>query len=253
MDAVELRQQRQKTAAEILRIAAGSKVNPQATLRALLASENTFATVLLAIVADAYLDEGEEEPWWSWHPTTLRMQIEEDFQVRLPKENLDKLLAAIALVTTNYFYKDVSRFIQLCNILSGDDFDPELFDWADAAEVLWGITEAGLLYPPDPEDPEDSEFSPEIRGYIAFVLESEGIALPPDALRLGGAGMDLAGNFEDDPEMFQAVWAMQASRRDDLMRMLRENLQELVVQLDTLPLTNGSTADLVQQIRRVVD
>lgn len=242
-------QQIQKTASEILTIAASRDVAPRAVHRALLLSEETYASVLLLLVLDSYGPEALE-----WHPETIRRQVEEDFSLRLPKATLDKIMAAVTILTTNYFFKSVSRFIELCNILSGDDFQPDEFDPADATEILWGVTEAVLIYPVN-DDPEDTEFSPEVRAYIGETLKAEGIASPPDVLRLGtraDATAHINMNFSDDPEMFQAVWEVQRSKRDDLVTLVKTNLQALAEQLQLLRLNNGSIGnDLLKQIRKV--
>ncbi len=244
-----MNQEIQKTAAEILSIAHRQDVSSTAVHRALLVSEESYASVLLILVLDNYGPEVLE-----WHPGTIRLQLEDDFSVQLPKVTLDKILAAVTILTTNYFFKSVSRFIELCNILSGDDFQPDEFDPADADEILWGVTEAAIIYPPN-NDPEDTEFSPEVRAYIEEVLKVEGIASPPDVLRLGAradATGHIAMNFSDDPEMFEAIWEVQRAKRDDLVNLVRTNLQELSMQLQLLRLRQGSVKnELVKQIQHV--
>jgi len=195
------------------------------------------------------MDEDQEE---GWSPETIRRQIEQDFALDLPKVSLDKIMAGITILTTNYFYKDVVRFIEICNILAGDDFQPDEFDPADAGEILWGILESSLLWPPD-DDPEDTEFSPEIRGYIENVLRVEGIVDPPDVLRLGvtaGAADKMRADWADDPEMFQAIWEVQQGHTDDLKQMLRQNLEEFAMQLQLLPLNEGKKDDLLKQVQQ---
>jgi hypothetical protein len=222
---------------------------PRAASRALLLSEDSYATVLLLLVLDTYGRDALQ-----WHPDTLRMALESDFGLELPKESLDKIMAGITILTTNYFYKDVRRFIELCNVLSGDDFQPDEVEPADASEVLWGIVEATLIYPPN-EDPQDTQYSPEITAYIGEVLKRDGIALPPDVLRLGGntgAAEQVAADFADDPDMFAAMWEVQQAKRGELVELLQGNLREMAVQLRLLPLENGSTEELLQQMQQVI-
>lgn len=234
----------------LLEDAAHGIIKPAARpiLRAMLTSEDTFATVLFLLVMDVYGPEALE-----WHPETIRMQLEQDFGLQLPKENLDKIMSAITIVTTNFFFKDVSRFIELCNILSGDDFEPETFDPASVEEILWGVIEAMLLYPPEEHEPEDTEFCPEIRGYIEEVLKIEGVIHPPDVLRLGGdrAGEVLA-DFADEPEMAEAFWQSSKDRNTEMLAMVRDNLRAMAMQLKLLPLEQGSTEEFLRQIEQVV-
>ncbi len=223
---------------------------PKAIQRALLLSEDAYATPLFLMVMDLYGPEALE-----WAPETMRMELEQDFQLRLPKANLDKIFAAITIVTTNYFYKDVTRFVELCNILAGDDFQPDEFEPADAEEMLIAITEAILLWPPD-DDAEDTEFSAEIREYIKQVLGEQGILQPFDVLRLAFDGdqasrVDL--EYADDPEMYAAIYDTQQSKTDDLRQIYLENVAALTEQLQALPLQNGSTTDAVRQLLSLVE
>lgn len=223
---------------------------PKAIQRALLLSEDAYATPLFLLVMDLYGPEALH-----WAPETMRMELEQDFQLRLPKATLDKIYAAITIVTSNYFYKDVTRFIELCNILAGDDFQPDEFEPADAEEMLIGITEAMLLWPPD-DDAEDTEFSEEIREYIKQVLGEQGILKPFDILRLafdGDQASRVDVEYADDPEMYAAIYDTQQSKTNELRQIYLENVAALTQQLQVLPLQNGSTADAVRQLLSLVE
>ena len=222
----------------------------KAVQRALLLSEESYATPLFLLVMDQY---GQEA--LSWATETLRMELEQDFKVQLPKITLDKIFAAITIVTTNYFYKDVTRFVELCNILAGDDFQPNEFEPADADEMVMAMTEAMLLWPMD-DDAEDTEFSAEIREYITQVLGEQGILKPFDMLRFafdGDQSSRVDSDYADDPEMYAAIYDMQQSKTDDLRKVYFRNVSDLVQQLQVLPLTNGSTADAVRQLLSLVE
>ena len=247
----------QKTAARMLQTllkqASSSQLSrpsaPKTIQRTMLLAEETFATPLFLLVADRYGMEVLE-----WSPETIRLELEQDFQLQLPKATIDKIMAAITIVTTNYFYKDVTRFIELCNILAGDDFQPDEFEPADADEMLIGITEALLLWPPD-DDPEDTEFAPEIREYISQVLGDQGILKPFDVLRLAFSG-DQASTvdveYADDPEMYSAIYGAQQSKTDELRAVYLENVADLAQQLALLPLQQGTTHHAVQQLQTMV-
>jgi hypothetical protein len=223
-------------------------VNPRAVGRALLLSEESFASPLFLIVMDSY---GEEA--LSWSPETIRRELEDDYQLQLPKETLDKIMAAITVVTTNFFYKDVTRFIELCNIFAGDDFQPDEFDPADADEILLGITEALFLWPPD--DSEESQFSEEIREYIGQVLGEEGVVKPFDMLRLaldGDQSDRVDSEYADDPEMYSAIYDSQNAKTDEMQAIYLENVGALMQQLSLLRLKQGETEAAVQQLQQIV-
>lgn len=226
-----------------------SKVTPETVYRAMLMSEDTFTTPLFLIVMDKYGPEALQ-----WAPETIRRELEDDFQLQLPRYTLDKLMAAVTIVTTNYFYKDVTRFIELCNILSGDEFQPDEFEPADAGEILLAMTESLLLWPPD-DDVEDTEFSEEIQEYIRQVLDEEGILKPFDVLRLAFRNDRAAvvdAEYADDPEMFAAIYDMQQNKQDGLKVMLMENVEALIQQLRLLPLSTGNTEQAVKQLQTLV-
>lgn len=208
-------------------------------------SPTSFATTLLTLFVDMYGTDG-----FQWAPETIQMEIEEDFRVKLPPANFDRLMAAINLITSNDFYRSLPDFIMYCNVLSGDTYDPRTWDPADSAEIAWGITEGLLLSPPDDHDEEP--FAEEIVAYIGQILNSEGIMNPPDVLKIAMRDNDpqamVAENYSDDPVMFDSIYDFEASKTGDINQMVRSNLQLLSQQLGCLPLRSGSAEGVVQQM-----
>jgi hypothetical protein len=217
-------------------------VLPRLKLKQVFENPESYATTLLVAAADLYGTE-----LLTWAPQTVVIELKEDTGATLPTENLDKLMAAIAVITSDEFYKNLAKYIQLCNVLSGDEFDPEVFDPADSAEMAWGMTEAMLLSPPDDAEP----FSDEIRFYMGHMLAEEGIISPPDVL--GIAIMDNVNdplnNLSDDPEMYQAFYDNQQSKAQEITDMVKAQVGELIGQLEALPLTAGNTDDLAKKLR----
>ena len=220
--------------------------NPKVVTRRLLMEESTYATVLLLILLDTYGPEALQ-----WAPETISLELKDDYAVNITKQTLDKIMAAIAIVTTNYFYKDVLKFIELANILSGDDAEPDEFDPATAGEVLWGLSESFLLWPPEKDDnPEDTQFSPEVTEYMVQVLQDEGYMSAPDLLALSGHDTSnfVRDTWSDDPEMYQAIYEMQQQKVEDLKASLQDNFKELFVQLKLLPVKSGNKEDIMRKI-----
>jgi hypothetical protein len=217
--------------------------NRKQQLRKHWTGENSFATTLLLLFIDAYGTEALQ-----WDPATILLEIQDDFDVELPPANQDRLLTAINLVVTDAFYKSLPDFVNFCNILNGDCFDPKTWEPADAQDIAWGITEALLIEPPDEDDP----FVPDITSYIGTVLDQEGIIQPPDVLRIAVREQDLAAkvrdDFADDPEMFDAVYKFEQSKREQINQYVRDNLAELSQQLDGLTLASGQAKDIVHKL-----
>ena len=214
-------------------------------LRSVLMDQDAYATTLTVILIDVLGTD-----YFTWAPETIRREVLDEFQAELPSKNLHKIMAVIALITTDDFYNNLPRFIQLCNVLADDEFDPFVFDPADSAEMAWAITEAMLLDPP--EDPEHA-FADEIRYYIGEVTSEEGIVNPPDVLGIAKRDThspDPIGAFADDPVMYNAFWDAQRDKGDWLNEMLRERLQELMSQVTSLPLAEGNTDELLKRMRR---
>lgn len=214
----------------------------KAESKGLLEHPDTFATVLVIVLIDKYGTESLQ-----WDPDTIAMELKDDFQAEMPQENFDKLMIGIHLVTTDEFFWSTPNFIETCNILSGDTYDPRTWDPANTEEIAWGITEAMLLSPPENEE---EPFTPEIRAYIGEVLDQEGIINPPDVLQIalrGGQSMGLPGEFTDDPLMHEAIYKMEAGKTDDVIKTIKENLSRLHSQLESLSLENGDASGSVQK------
>lgn len=157
-------------------------------------------------------------------------------------------MAAICILTSDDFYKNLPRFIQLCNVLADEEFNPLVFDPADSFEMAWAITEAMLLSPPE----EDEPFTDEIRFYIGHMLTEEGIVNPPDVLRIAiqDVSIDdpLAGDVED-PAMYSAFYESQRSKSAEITAMLKQQIDELFAELQSLTLKSGDTADLLKRMQ----
>lgn len=212
--------------------------------RKALQEKNLLTTPMVIGLLDVYGMEVLE-----WLPETLCLEIQDDFQVPLQEPLLSRVLTGFALLTTDDFYKSLPDFVMHCNILSGDSFNPELWDPADAGECAWGITEAMLLSPPEEDDEEP--FAPEITAYIGAVLDSEGIMTAPDVLRIAVRSQpdfDL-GAFAEDPELGGAVTQFENSKSEEINQLIMTGMQKMMSQLQELPLENGSAANILQKIQ----
>ena len=203
--------------------------------------------MLLTLFLDRFGMEALE-----WDPSTMALEIEEEFNVKLSQGSLDKLIVCIQILTTDRFFKNLPDFISFCNVLGDDTYRPDMWDPADAEEIAWGVTEALMIEPPDENDPDP--FTDEIRGYIGAVLDSEGIINPPDILRIALRDNKVSKNitdFSDDPEMFNAVYDLEAGKTEDINNTLRMKTKLLAEQMAALHLKNGSTQHVVEMLHNV--
>jgi hypothetical protein len=207
-------------------------------------SPQTFGSVLLTVFLDRFGVEGLQ-----WDPATVVMEVEEEFDVDMPQCAIDKLMAAINILTSDSFYTNLPDFVMLCNVLSGDTYRPDMFDPADSAEVAWGLTEGLLISPPD--DQENEPFSDEIRAYIGAVLDTEGIINAPDILQIAlrqANVSDAANQFSDDPAMFNAIYDVEAGKTEDINNSIKQKALMLVAQLQAIKLDNGVTEQVVKTL-----
>jgi hypothetical protein len=213
-------------------------------LKEVLQSEDVPATVLLVIAADLL---GPDV--LTWDPETISLEVEEATGDPIRPSSFNKLMAAIELVTSNGFYRDLPTFIRLCNTLYNGtltlDFDP-----ADAMEIAWGVTEALLIWPPDEEDEEP--FDSKIIGYIGQVLREEGIMTPPDVLRLGittsNEGDRIQSQFADDPPMFNAVRDKERAKGEAINAEVKQRLARALQLLDTLPFAEADAEGAIRKM-----
>lgn len=209
-------------------------------------SRETFASVLLTMFLDRFGTEA-----LTWDPTTITLEVEEEFDVDLPQLSFDKLMVAIQIMTTDRFYRSLPDFVAFCNVLGGDTYDPATFDPADAEEVAWGITEALLIYPP--EESQAEPFTDEIRAYIGAVLDSEGLVNPPDILRIALRQTRVSPSiqdFSDDPAMFNAVYDFEEGKKQDINQSIRLKTKLLAAQLRALSLKNGAVDSVVKMLEQ---
>lgn len=219
-------------------------------LRKMVLSDDVYGTTMLLWAIDTLGPEavmGDDD--MVWHPQTIHMELSQALGVSLPKPAFDRLMAAVSILTTDAFYNDVKRFIQICNILSHDEFSPYVFDPADSLECAWGVVEATLI------EPSEYGFSEEIIGYMDAVLKEEGFIVPPRVLKplLPDYVDDVDQSiFSDDPVLFESAYGIQQSRSDEVDNIVMERFAEIDSQIKALPLRNGSLRDWDKQFTKLM-
>lgn len=213
------------------------------TLKQTLCDPDAFATTLVVALIDLYGPD-----FVTWSPEAIRRITEEELGFTWPLANFDRLMAGVALVSTDFFRASLPDFIELCNVLAGSPTTHGQFDPADAKECAWGITEDLLLSQADDNEP----YSEEICAYIGEVLKLEGIINPPDVLGIAHIDTNLRavvhGNFSDDPELFASIWQNQNDKTEEINQLVRGRLKELLEQLAKLQLRNGDTVTIASRM-----
>ena len=183
----------------------------------LLASPDTFATVVHAIVRDKY----GEEPYW-WDPLTLALELKADFSIDPSQEVMDRWGAIQVLMTGDAFFTRIDAFFAVCNAFSSGEPFFGAFDPVTTEEAAWAVAEAAMNRDMLP-------FSPTIRDYCRIVLEKDGYGkngYPPafDAV------------FGDEITLKDVRKGMASAENGEaLAGFLRENVLEMAGQFDSMP------------------
>jgi len=217
--------------------AAFASTMKNAKIRALLQNPQTPATVLMVMLIDWW---GMD--WFEWEPDTLREELYDEFNTRMPQVTLDKLWALVTYLTTDQFYTQLPIFIVICNVLSDTEADFETFDPATTEEMLWAVNELNLLEPITPK-----KFSQDIKIYAGMQMREDSVLKKPTLLQWAEDPPDTVerlDRFQDDPVFFNAIWDKQKSDDTDMMRRTAMRLIGMVSMLKNLPLVSGTTEKL---------
>lgn len=202
-------------------------------LAAYAVDEDMTATALLAIVIDLYGTEAFE-----WLPSTLISELETDLRIDLPQVNVNRINAAIALLTTDAFYRDPLAFMHTCQMLWADNSPPDVDDQSPPSPIAtaWGVFEASLI------DPDHSKtYDNDVKGTIGVILQQVGIHKAPKTLTdvtiMPDSGMvDPPTELGSDPTIIQALFNRNTRDIADLDNAVAERFKELIQQLHHLPL-----------------
>lgn len=171
-----------------------------------------------------------------WDPSTLALEVEEEFDVDLSQIALDKLMCAIELLTADSFYTSTPTFIRFCNILNDEQNDYNTFDPADLEDICAGLYTAFILRG-TPDDETATQFSEEIKAYIKNAAESEGFVKIPKLLLAaldGEYSPEGLNDFSDDPEMFGMAYDVAAGKADELQSFIAQLPKQVINELMTL-------------------
>jgi hypothetical protein len=203
-----------------------------ARMQALIQSEDTFGTTMLAIAVEVI-----GENFLDWDPATIRMELEDSLRSRCHDIPFNRLMGAVNVITSDAFYNSLPDFVQIVNAIA-DGIPPQFPVLPDSEDLAWAMTEGLLLWPPD--DDNDEPFAQEIVDYIGMTLDSEGLTTPPDILRLGLRAdarnllSHVQAEFADDPLLTQTIMQVQRDKTSQIEQNLYDDLRSLVQQLQSI-------------------
>ena len=206
-------------------------------------SKEGFGTALLIACID---DWGIE--CVSWEPETLEITIREKYGDVDP-DSLQRLLAAISVMTSDMFTQDVSALCLICTTLDFERGADDMFEPAGLDEIMWGLTEARMIL--GGIDPK--KFSDEIRIYVGKLMDEEGLTKPPKTLEFalpskGGPSPEV---FADLPELSQMFEEDQEISKEDLDEAAISKLNRLLDQINSLKLATSDMSEFRAMLDRI--
>jgi hypothetical protein len=102
----------------------------------MLTDPETCGSVLLVIALTKYKEKAFEVD-----PMTLILDLEDDFSIKLPEDNENKLKAILLATETSIFQQDVEAFRSICITLWNGDPQLDFVEPLTLAEAIWGMFE----------------------------------------------------------------------------------------------------------------
>lgn len=219
-------------------------INKQPFIQQLIDPES-IGSVLLIGLLDKYGSE-----MFDWEPQTLDLEVKHDWGVSMPQVNKDKVWALVTELTTNLFYSSLDAFTHICNSLNGSGADFENYDFATVQEMCWTLAEVQLLDPPD----EGDKFNHEILSYMDERLKVEAFERVPKILKpyvkLPDQDENISNVLQEDEIDAKAFWDRQMKEVLSIDQYVRERLHKLFVDLASIPLENGDSAEMKATLKR---
>jgi hypothetical protein len=184
-----------------------------------LESPETLATVLYFIVKEAFGDDA-----FFWDPTTLYLELRDEFGAEPATEVMDRLSAVQVLVTGDVFFQDPSAFINMVNTFADGSPSFSVFNPAEVEEIAWTAVEVALIRDLLP-------FSYNIKQYVKKMLEIDGYGGDyPDLFdEILGPAPDRADVIDEAQEIEHE------DQRGLIEDLVTDNLKILLHQANKLP------------------
>jgi len=198
-------------------------------------NDATLAVVLMALLRRAFGDDV-----YFWDPTTVYLEIRDEFGAEPATMAMDRISAAQVVISGDAFFQDIGAFFNICNTFASGQPAFSVFDPVEPEEAAWAITEVALMRDLLP-------FAPTIRSYLRLQLRADGYT------------------EEDYPAVFDYVLTRKVPRsrelkdvlsrtlhddqRDNVENFLLEQMDSVVHQFDKIP----GMPDTLQELLREKD
>jgi hypothetical protein len=209
-------------------------------------SGELFGSSTLALITDIFGTE-----CYTWEPETLEIELKDLGISYLDPAMMDRLQAAITLLTSDVAHWDVVAFSNIASALNFDMIDGTSFIPAELDDILWGCAEMKMI-----EGLEDFKqpFSPEIQEFVKQILMKHGLNEVPEVLNFVTLDKEYTdrsdANLSGDADMFKAYWSTQNDFKKQMTDFLEERYDQLLKQLRELPIEDMDP-EFVEAVKEV--
>jgi hypothetical protein len=109
-------------------------------ISAALRTPQTLTLPLVEILRHTY---GEE--WVDWDPTTVYLELRDDYDVEVDTSVMDRISAAQVILGTGDFFQRTDAFINIANTLASGTPSFGLFDPVTVPEAAWALVEVSMM------------------------------------------------------------------------------------------------------------
>lgn len=199
-----------------------------------LQSTETFAVVLYALLNEQYGDE-----WLYWDPTTIFMELRDDFDCEPSTETMDRIAAIQVVMTGGSFFQKLDAFLNICNTFASGTPAFSIFDPVTVPEAAWTLAEVSFMR-------EFLPFSNSIQVYIETTLNADGYKDDyPDIFEvvLGPKNPDA------DDIRKKALEYYHVKSKEELDNYMNEQLKAMIYQFHEIGMTDQLESILKEQER----
>lgn len=207
-------------------------------IRELLKSNNTKATPVVLFLVDRL-----GSSVFSYEPETIAEYLK-NIESSISDSLLNKVNAALGLFTSDLFWTDPITFSLVCRALNGKIIDAG--EEPTLADIVWGVTEANLLFG---DVSGDIQFSENVKTFVQFLFKANGIYSMPTSLRSSFG--DIPSTMAiDDPQMAQARQEESDSAAAELDQAAQAKLLDMLRQILSVGVKLQESA--IQEIKQVL-
>lgn len=165
----------------------------------------------------------------SWDPSTIDMELSDDFDGKIKNEVFDKLMAAVTAITTDTVYRDVGVFDSTISAFSGGGLSDE-DDIPTVEELCLTVAELFVIDPaPEQVKFDAGRWHHDVRKYCRVVLDDEGFAISPAVLSwVPNRPPKVAAHSEPNPAELAATIAEQEARAKEVDVWVDGHVEQIV-------------------------